>query len=599
MKKILLIMLSIILLAGCSKPADIAVDVPNPKGYMTEPQILISSGHQYKEESWMEGDIELNEGSVVLQGDSFHISVIFQGVVSEDNLKEAIRVEGFEGTPEANINIHEGKTVYYTGYRGIESNKHYKLTISKDIADSDGKTLKADIQKDIMLKPDVTALYTLVGQQAVFKNLGRYATVDDYAVGSMNLTPDPKVFEVDFSAPVDQGSVEESIKQGFENKGLKYKFEWSNPQKLVLRVDGFKSGEAVPYVVSMSSAKDLEGSPVYGNLYFLTSKPNYLGEIDLKAKKDSILYKFPDKSYMTIQNPKINNSIILDDTETKYLFNMSAKTVSKIDISREFTVGIPSLSFVYSWLDSDNMLLLNKADGTVISYSTIDGSSTKLFTLPVEIIKSNIIEITASPDGSKIAVVYETLPPGQMDKHDFIIHVFDIKGESIYKGENQFMPRFLELFGSAANIKWLDNETMVLEDNLFTADKQDYNVISIHIKTGIKTLIAEHAFRPAVFEGGSLIKVESFKEFGMSDRSIDFIKDGKLIKSFQAGNFLYDNFHFSDENTVIYNENDKIRMYYIDNGKTEVLGNGYIIGLSAEGSKVFYMTNHKMLYYID
>jgi hypothetical protein len=599
MKKILLIMLSIILLAGCSKPADIAVDVPNPKGYMTEPQILISSGHQYKEESWMEGDIELNEGSVVLQGDSFHISVIFQGVVSEDNLKEAIRVEGFEGTPEANINIHEGKTVYYTGYRGIESNKHYKLTISKDIADSDGKTLKADIQKDIMLKPDVTALYTLVGQQAVFKNLGRYATVDDYAVGSMNLTPDPKVFEVDFSAPVDQGSVEESIKQGFENKGLKYKFEWSNPQKLVLRVDGFKSGEAVPYVVSMSSAKDLEGSPVYGNLYFLTSKPNYLGEIDLKAKKDSILYKFPDKSYMTIQNPKINNSIILDDTETKYLFNMSAKTVSKIDISREFTVGIPSLSFVYSWLDSDNMLLLNKADGTVISYSTADGSSTKLFTLPVEIIKSNIIEITASPDGSKIAVVYETLPPGQMDKHDFIIHVFDIKGESIYKGENQFMPRFLELFGSAANIKWLDNETMVLEDNLFTADKQDYNVISIHIKTGIKTLIAEHAFRPAVFEGGSLIKVESFKEFGMSDRSIDFIKDGKKIKSFQAGNFLYDNFHFSDENTVIYNENDKIRMYHIDNGKTEVLGNGYIIGLSAEGSKVFYMTNHKMLYYID
>jgi hypothetical protein len=161
------------------------------------------------------------------------------------------------------------------------------------------------------------------------------------------------------------------------------------------------------------------------------------------------------------------------------------------------------------------------------------------------------------------------------------------------------MPRFLELFGSAANIKWLDNETMVLEDNLFKADKQDYNVISIHIKTGIKTLIAEHAFRPAVFEGGSLIKVESFKEFGMSDRSIDFIKDGKLIKSFQAGNFLYDNFHFSDENTVIYNENDKIRMYHIDNGKTEVLGNGYIIGLSAEGSKVFYMTNHKMLYYID
>lgn len=599
MKRILLIMISIILLAGCSKPVDNVVDVPNPKGYMTEPQILISSGHQYKEESWMEGDIELKDSSVVLQGDSFHISVIFQGIVSENTLKEAIRVEGFEGTPEANINIHEGKTVYYTGYRGIESNKHYKLIISKDIADSAGKTLKADIQKDIMLKPDVVALYTLVGEQAAFKNLGRYATVDEYAVENMNLTPDPKVFEVDFSAAVDQGSVEESIKQGFEDKGLKYKFEWRNSQKLVLKVDGFKNGEASPYVVSMSSAKDLEGNPVYGNLYFLTSKPNYLGSIDLRSKKDSILYKFPDKRYMTIQNPKINNSIILDDTETKYSFNMSAKTASKIDINREFTAGIPSLSFVYSWLDSDKMVLLNKVDGTVISYSTVDGSSTKLFALPVEIVKSNVIELAASPDGTKIAVVYETLPPGQMDKHDFIIHVFDIKGESIYKGENQFMPRFLELFGTAANIKWLDNETMVLEDNLFTAEKQDYNVISINTKTGIKSLIAEHAFRPAVLEGGNLIKVESFKEFGMSERSIDFIKNGKKIKSFKAGAFLYDNFHFSDENTVIYNENDKILVYYIDKGKTEVLGNGYIIGLSEDSSKLYYMTNHKMLYYID
>jgi hypothetical protein len=317
------------------------------------------------------------------------------------------------------------------------------------------------------------------------------------------------------------------------------------------------------------------------------------------TKKDSVLYKFPDKRYMTVQNNKINNSIILDDTASKYVFNITIEKQEKININSEYTAGIPSLSFIYSWLDSDTMVLLNKADGKVNSYSVKDGGSKELFTLPKEIKESSIIEISASLDGSKLAVAYETLPQGDYSKHDFIINVFDMKGNSIYKSENQFIPRFQELFGSVANIKWIDSDTIVLEDNLFANDKQDYNVISINTKTGKKSVIAEHAFRSAVFPGKDLIKVESFKEFGVGERSIDILKNGKKIKSFKAEPYLYDNFHFFDENTLIYNENDKILIYYIDKGKSEQIGSGYIIGLSKDSSKLYYMTNHKMLYYID
>jgi hypothetical protein len=605
MKRILLIVIAMLLLAGCGKEAipvgEVpSTEVPNPKGYMTEPQIFVGSGHQYKSEGWSGGDaVEMKDNSIELQGVSFNISIIFQGSIPQDKFIEAVRVEGFEDKADITIIPSEGKTVFYGNYTGIVPNKTYKLIISKDITDIEGKTLKTDIQKEILLKPDVAASYTLVGAQGIYKDLGRYATVDQYAVGSMNLSPEPKVIEVDFSASVDQKSVEDSIKQGFDNKELKYSFEWSNSKKLILKVNGFMSGEGTPYVVSMSIAKDTEGNPVYGNLYFLTSKSNYLGAIDIKAKKDSVLYKFADKRYMTIQNPRINDSIILDDTEAKYLFNMTTKSFAKIDINREYSLGIPTLSFVYSYLDSNTMIMLNTIDGTIISYSTLDGSSKELFALPIEIIKSNVIEISASPDGSKIAVAYETLPPGVQDKHDFIIDVFDKSGNSIYTGKNLFLPRFNELFGSTANIKWLNKENLLLEDNISADNQIDLNVISINIETGKKSLVAEHAFRPAVFQGENLIKVESFEEFGAEGRSIDIIKNGKKIKNFKAGPFLYDNFYFSDENTVIYNENDKILVYYIDKGKSEVLGNGYIIGLSEDSSKVYYMTNHKMLYYID
>jgi len=228
-----------------------------------------------------------------------------------------------------------------------------------------------------------------------------------------------------------------------------------------------------------------------------------------------------------------------------------------------------------------------------------DGSSKELFPLPIELVKSNIIELAASPDGTRLAVAYETLPTGEQVKHNFVIKVFDMSGNNLYTGENLFLPRFQELFGSIANMKWLDSESLLLEDNLSIGDQQIYNVIAVNTKTDKKTVLAEHAFKPVVLQGKNLIKVESFKDFYSGMRSIDIIKDGRKIRSFKAEPYQYDNFFFADENTMIYNEREKILAYHIDQDKTEQLGNGYIIGLSSDGSKLYYMTNHKMLYYID
>jgi hypothetical protein len=602
MKKIMLIIITILLLAGCSKTVDTVppppIDVPNPTGYMTEPQILLSSEHRYKEESWLSEDIELKDSSIVLQGDSFFATIIFQGSISEEKLRAAVKVEGYTGEQEVSITPSEGKTVFYGSYRNLEKNKPYKLLISKDIVDAEGKTLKADIQKEITLKADTTALYSLITSEGSYYGLGWHSIFDIYAVANMNLSPDSKTFIVDFSAEVNTASVEQSITQNLSNDA-KCTFQWNNPKKLTLKIENLEGEGATPYVVSMMSAKDSEGNPIYGDLYFVTDQANKLGSIDIMTKKDSVLYNFPDKRYDIVQSGKISNTIILEDAVTKYIFNMTTKKREKIDVSGEYFAGIPNINLIYSWLDSDRIVLLNKADGKIISYSTKDGSSKEMFVLPAEIVKNYIFEISASADGSKLAIAYETLPPGDYSEHDFIINVFDIKGNSLYKGVNLFMPRFLELFGSTANIKWLDSDTLVLEDNLFANDKQDYNVISINTKTGEKSLIAEHSFRPVVFQGKDLIKVESFKEFGVGERSIDIIKSGKKIKSFKAGSFLYDNFHFFDENTLVYNENNKIFVYYIDKGKSVQIGNGYIIGLSEDGSKVYYMTNHKMLHYLD
>jgi hypothetical protein len=146
---------------------------------------------------------------------------------------------------------------------------------------------------------------------------------------------------------------------------------------------------------------------------------------------------------------------------------------------------------------------------------------------------------------------------------------------------------------------WLDNSTIVLEDNVSTEAKPDYNVIGINIETGKKTLIAEHAYKPVTMPDKNLIKVEHFKDFASSNGSIEIIRSGKVIGSFGTKLNEYGNFFYVDENTLVFNRGDEIFIYSVDTGKSETLGNGYIIGLSQDKGRLYYITNYMMLYYID
>lgn len=606
MKKVICLVVALLLLAGCSKSdTDIGtaspVDTPELKGYMSEPQILISPGHKYKEENWLGDEVEFKDSTIAMTGDSFYITIIFQGGFEADKLKEAVRVEGFKGTPELNIIKSEGKTVLYTGYREIENNKKYKLIISKSLADIEGKTLKADIEKEITLNSDTIALYSFRGAEAASGNLGSYTIMDTSAVGSMNLSPAPKTIAIDFSAEVDKHSVEQSIAEGLQGKGVKYSFKWNDGRRALLELDGFKSGEDEDYAISMDKAKDAEGKPIYGSLYFVVGKANWLGSIDIKSRLKTVLKKFIDKRYMVVQSPSIDRGIIIDDTEEKSVYNLQSESISKIQAKREYTIGIPSLSFLYSWRDSEKLILLDSITGDVLSYSMLDGISTQLFNLPIDIVKGNIMNIAVSPDGKMLAVVHEISVPGEayeVINDQFCISTYDMKGKLLYKVENQFRARYMEIFGAIADVQWFDNENVVLEDNLSTESRLDYNIVKINIKTGKKSLIAEHAYKPVTMPEKGLIKIERAKDFGSGEGSIDIIKDDKVLRSFERKLYECSNFFFADENTMVYNHNDEVVVYYIDTGKSEVLGDGYIIGVSKDGSKLYYMTNYKMFYYI-
>lgn len=604
MKRLLVILLMLLLLTGCTEKAEPVVvpepAAPNPAGYMTPPQILVDTSHQYKEESWLEKETELTQNQIVLQGSSLHVTVIFYGDILGTQLKKAITLEGFEGTPEMDIRTQNEKTVFYASYRDLVPDKTYKLMIAKSLTDAKGKVLEADIQKEIVLKKDTTAIYTLVGANGSYGNLGNQATADPFAVGDMNLTPDSKQVMVDFSQEVDRASVEKSILEGVPD--IKVSFDWESSSRLKLKLSGFEKRENTPYNISMSIAKDIHGNSIYGNLFFLVGPSNQLGYIDRTTNKNTVLKTLPDKRYMAIQNDKIGGTLLLDDSKQKYVYHLSTGKLVNMTPSNteaQYTNGIPGYSFLHSWLDSDHILLYDRTTGDVLSYSLSKSAPQKLFTLPEAIQKCNIIELAASPDKEKVAIAYETQPVSETEPHDFYLKVFDLSGKSIYESKNQYIPRFMELFGSTLSLQWQNDETLIMEDNASKEGTQDYNVVSINIKTGAKAILAAHAFLPKVLRDSQLVKVESFYDFYDGQRSIELLKEGKPLISFKAQAYQYENFFFADSDTLVYNEKEKIWAYHIAKGTKEQIGKGYILGLSEDGSKVYYMTNQKMLYYID
>lgn len=606
MKRILAMLLIVFLLAGCSKAAEPVIvpeaqAAPNPAGYMVPPQILVSSSHQYKEEGWLEKETEFTQDQIVLQGSSLHVTMVFYGDIIGTKLKQAIVLEGFEGTPEMDIYTKDEKTVFYGAYRNLVPDKTYKLMISKSLSDAKGKTLEADIQKEITLKKDTTALYTLAAASGTYSNLGNHVTIDPFAIGDMNLTPDLKRITVDFSEEADRISVEKSILEGMD-KHIDVSFDWKSGKLLELTLKGFPREEDTLYSISMNTAKDLKGNSIYGDLFFRVGPSNQLGCIDMASKKNTVLKTLPDKRYMILQSDKIGERILLDDTKRKYSYHLSSGKFTDMtpgDAEAQYIGGIPGYSFLHSWLDSDRILLYDRASGELLSYSLSKNVPQKLFTLPETIQNCNIIELAASPDKELVAMAYETQPASETEPHEFYLKVFNLSGQSIYESKNQYMPRFMELFGATLSLQWQDKDTLIMEDNISKEGQQDYNVISVNIKTGDKRVLAEHSFMPKVLKDSQLVKVESFADFYDGHRSINLLKDGKNLASFKSQAYPYENFFFVDSDTLVYNEQEKIWAYHIIQGTKEQIGKGYITGVSEDGGKVYYVTNHKMLYYID
>ncbi|MEW6624095.1 MAG: hypothetical protein AB1420_13360 [Bacillota bacterium] len=198
-------------------------------------------------------------------------------------------------------------------------------------------------------------------------------------------------------------------------------------------------------------------------------------------------------------------------------------------------------------------------------------SETKvLFTIPSDISKKHqVYDVKLSPDKNKIAV---TIP------NPMSLYVFSLEGETFYKGEGIADTVTRNNGTESIYLQWLNEHTVIF---------QDYrDIVKLDIETGMKEMLIKDAQEPVVCPDSSLMVVKRH-----IDRSNTyFLFDEIKKKEITLGTDL-DNIYFINKNKLIYNEGDKIILFDTALSTKEMVGNGHIIGISPDGSKVYYVND--------
>jgi hypothetical protein len=554
--------------------------------FIEKPQITIIPIHSYNNEYWIGERVEVKSNGVDISGDGFGVDIVFSTQMNIESIKNSIKILGTDNWT-IDINNINGKSIVNLNCHDAIPNNKYVVLIPKTVKDVLGNCLKNEIKVEISLKEDTKAYYTFVGEENSYVNVGKYDIMDNLDVGSMHLTMSPKEFIVNFTNEVDKESVESSISKGIKDNEAKYRLKWISNKKLHIDIDYLRLNTV--YKISMEDAFDKNGNKVIGNLFFETGRANKIGYFDINTKEEKIIEELPDKCYMVWPSPYIEDYIILNDGEYNYIYDLNNKKVSK---NLQYNLGIPvnENKSRISWIDSNTLLFYDRSQYSVMRYSIKEDSLEKIINLSPYIDEESFIEMSLSPNKEKVAVVT------QADKLN--VYVFSIEGELLYSGKQIIRGRYLEIWGYRANLKWYDNNHVIMENMENTNEKRDFNIIRLNVETGEKEILIRKGLKPEVMSGKNILKFEKY-EGDLHDKvTFTLYEDGIENELFTDSKYRYSNFYFIDENRIVFNREDDIVLLDTEKKSERILGNGFMIGISLDKSKIYFITNYRLLYFI-
>lgn len=522
--------------------------------------------------------------SVNAVGPVDYIDIVFESSIVSNNLSHLITLTGYKNLY---FDSSQGLEIVRIGL-GLDRGTKTTLKISKDITDAAGRCLKDDITLNInVLGEGARAQYKLVGTSGTYD-------LSKYTDESIEIPSGDKDFTVSFSKAVDKKSVVDSIGQGFSKQGISYSFKWQDDTNLKLHMAGLKPTNenntgGMEYIINVEGAVDCDGKQVCSNLGFSAGKPNSIGYIDLSNKKPVVLHEFSDLLFMMYKNYSLDRYAVVHNPYMRELFDLSSGTVAGNFTDDQVQFDGQNTD----WLDGNTLFAYDRQNNVLYKH-TLDDGVRKEIKLPFAGPDEDFMMMRISPDGQKIAILYNWWQPSDL-------YIISIDGKLLCKYDDIASLRPLKSYEWVPGMAWLDNSHIAVEDGGYD-ENQNYDIVKLDIENGEKDTLIKNAIIPVTLPGKDTVLALKYDGYNTDPGEYVIVSGGRETGTIKINpdnseepKFL-SNFLFTDNDHLVFNRNDDIVLYTISGKSEEVLGKGTIVGSTQDKSRIYYMTNYMGLY---
>lgn len=539
-------------------------------------RVIIASRYDERYEMYPGETFEVTAPSVKTYGDWLTLELDFKCLMDRDSVNRAVKITGTNFIGVGCFDYGNKTQAHYTMIK-VKPGQSYQLIIgamkTRNGSDSAGATI------NIQMADYPVATFSLLGADGMYTNLDTYNARNLWDVRDLHITDSPKTFNINFSKAVEQKSVEKAILAGlkpgeFAKTSPKCQFNWVSAQKLRLTMEGFEDG--APYKITFFGAKDSEGMQVVGELAFVPDKANSLGYIDILTGQNQVIKEFLDKRFMALKMPTVGRWVVLNNVEEQFIFDLEEK-----QSVRSFPLQEPRYARdTLAWYDGDNLYAKDVQNNNLVHYSLTDNKLSQI-TLSEE--GEYFDKLCFAPDRERILL-------GSLGCLQMITS--DGTPLTNYNVEHPHDWNFNDY------LQFYDNKTAMFQEEGYIFDKKEkrevrtITIYTLDLVTGEKVEVANGYRDPQVLVGKDMFVAQSLKDKG--NLTLFRGKEQILLPHGKVG---ITNFRFIDETQAVFNRGNDICLYRFTDHTEKVIGQGSIFGLSNDGSRVYYLTNEKDMYF--
>ncbi|MDD4835111.1 MAG: hypothetical protein PHC44_10375 [Lutispora sp.] len=546
MKRLIIIILAIALLTGCSKGKETGSSSNGAEKILEPFEIIMivdnreislkdkregSFDKPFELDLWFNGNIDIKDKDL-----GKHL------VFSPETIKPQVSVirNSEIDTTRICVEFNETETLP----------DDVKIILKAGIMDDKGNKLKEEIALSLKREKKVDAYIRLKNDATISSDSG-------FDFNSYILDDKAKSFEVTFNYPMDRKSVEEALVEGFryvpEEFMAKVEVDWKDDSNLTVHFSDMFNGQSYPIsfnnarTVTGEEYKEFEMNKVFG---FLAQESQKVSKIDGKGNivsdmliEDEILEMediSPDGKYAFGYR-------VLDTGGEFYPVKPILLELQDNGIKKHYLKGIDYLQgviFGSKWLPDGKSFLVYTSK-KIWHYSlngALQGQPGKVIFEYDAAKMDYMIGAEVSPDGNKIAVFKSIYTESFEDKASKLVdlHYIDLEGKMIETIEDVFYHNSSDGFPIPLKYSWKDNDTIISEG--FSQKNDEANIYSISLKDKKAAIIASKASNPSLLGDIMVIrKVEYDKDNGYlvyGDGNILNLKNNN-IEDVISGNLTY------------------------------------------------------------